>query len=253
MIRLKEKLKAVAESCGIYEIGFADVSLWDSDPLVLSRISPERRPSSILSGSKTVIVIGIPISQAVLDTAPSIAYAHAYKNINAMLDMATQRIAMELMNLGYDAMPLPRDGYHGIGGLRESPTAFFSHRHAAYLAGLGTFGNNNVILTEKYGPRIRFSSVITNAELSCGKPMEKDLCLYCNKCVKACPSEALDSGMYPKFITRKESCIDYSEILAKQGISPCGRCIAACPVGRKQNAGTPSEESIAVIRRYVKQ
>ena len=252
MLGLKEKITSVAESLGIFDIGFADVTLWDSDPLVSSRISSEFRPKSILSNSESVIVIGIPIPSSILDTAPSIAYAQTYKNINSMLDMATQRIAMELMNLGFDAMPLPRDGYHGISGLRESSTAFFSHRHAAYLAGLGSFGNNNVLLTGKYGPRIRFSSIITNAKLSGKGPIGKDLCIYCGKCVRECPAKALKVGKYTDMITNKELCIDRSEMLAKQGISPCGICVSVCPVGRKQYGGKPTDESIKVIRSYVK-
>ena len=250
--QLKEELIGIARSMGIIDVGFASVGMWDSDALVSSRIKPESRPGSIMVGSKTAIVLGIPISNATIQTAPSIAYNHAYKNINAMLDMAAQRITMELMARGFEAMPIPRDGYHGITGLRDTASAFFSHRHAAYLAGLGTFGVNNVIITPRNGPRIRWVTVLTDAELPTGKPLEKEVCVHCNKCVKACPQNALRPGNYPDCITDKERCIDRSEMLAKQGISPCGLCVAACPVGLTERSGRPTEAAKKEIQSYVK-
>ena len=250
--QLKEKLTAIARSMGIVDVGFASAGMWDTDPLVSSRIRPESRPASIMIGTKTVIVLGIPISNATLQTAPSIAYNHAYKNINSMLDMAAQRITMELMDRGFEAMPIPRDGYHGITGLRDTASAFFSHRHAAYLAGMGTFGVNNVIITPKNGPRIRWVSILTDAELPSGKPMEKEVCIHCNRCVKVCPQNSLRPGHYPDCITDKERCIDRSEMLAKQGISPCGLCIAACPIGLSDGSGRPTEAAKKEIQSYVK-
>lgn len=250
-ISLDIEIKNILNSIGIYDVGFASVDLWDSDPLVSSRINPESRPSSILQHSKTAIVFGIPIPYATLQTAPSIAYSQMYGAINTMLDQAALRLSMELMARGYSAMPIPRDGYHGIKGLRESSSAFFSHRHASYLAGMGTFGVNNVIITPNHGPRIRWVTVLTDADLPSGKPLDKEVCIHCDKCVKACPNSALRSGHYPQIITNKDACIDRSEELAKQKISPCGLCIAVCPIGIKKNAPKPSEESVDVIRSYV--
>ena len=69
--------------------------------------------------------------------------------------------------------------------------AFFSHKHAAYLAGLGSFGANNVLLTEEYGPRVRFTSIFTTAQIE-GDPISGiDLCTHCNRCVKQCPVNAI--------------------------------------------------------------
>jgi epoxyqueuosine reductase len=41
----------------------------------------------------------------------------------------------------------------------------FSMRHAAVRAGLGEFGLNNVVVTPRYGPRVRFNALVTEAEL----------------------------------------------------------------------------------------
>ena len=244
------KLKGMLRDMGIGVVGYAPVSAWDTDPLVSGRIDPVSRPASIMRNARSVIVIGIPISAATIDTAPSIAYAEAYKVINAMLDQATQRIAMELLALGHDAMPIPRDGYHGIDGLRESPSAFFSHRHAAYLAGLGTFGENNMLLSAEYGSLIRYSSVLTDVILPYDYPLNAEVCIHCGNCVRACPAGALTRGVYPENITDKSKCIDRSDELRVHGISPCGMCIAACPIGRPHSMKYQTPEALEKIRSY---
>lgn len=249
---VSNKLKDLFADLGIKVFGFAPVSAWDNDPLVSERIPVVSRPASIMRNARSVIVIGIPVSPVTLDTAPSIAYAEAYKVINTMLDQYTQRIAMELMANDHDAMPIPRDGYHGIDGLRESPTAFFSHRHAAYLAGLGTFGENNLLLSAEYGPYIRYSTVLTSAVLPYDYPLNSEVCIHCGNCVRACPMEALRRGVYPDNITDKSKCIDRSGELRARGTSPCGLCIAACPIGRTYSKKYQTDEALDMIRSYQK-
>ena len=150
-----------------------------------------------------------------------------------------------------DAVAIPRDGYLGLAGLRGDPSAFFSHRHAAYLAGMGTFGYNNMLLTERYGPRIRLASIVTSAELPSGSPMDRQLCTGCRRCVRECPVNAVTDAGYPVGITEKQRCVEISASLAAKGVSPCGRCIAVCPIG-DDRCPSPTKEAIDLIRSYVK-
>ena len=174
-------------------------------------------------------------------------YKEHYKTVNLRLDALALDIATMLDNEGYDAVPITRDGYHGIRGLKESPSSFFSHRHAAYLAGLGTFGINHTVLTETHGSRVRFASVVTSADLTAESPMFENVCINCNKCVDVCPVDALTDEPYPggfdKFL-----CVDRSDELAKEGIAPCGLCIAVCPVGRK--VPPPMEDFREKVQSY---
>ncbi|MDO5853339.1 MAG: epoxyqueuosine reductase [Thermoplasmata archaeon] len=248
---LMDVIRQTARGMGIVDISAAPVERWDSDPLVSSRIGPGHRPADIMPDARSVLVIGVPVQKTIVDTAPSIYYNHLYGVVNSLLDQASERLTLELNALGHRAVYVPRDGYHGIAGLRELPEAFFSHRHAAYLAGMGTFGWNNVLLTPAYGPRVRFSSVITDAVLPYGEVMSEGLCLRCRRCVRECPASALGEADYPQAITIKQACVERSAELAQVGKSPCGRCIAVCPVG-KDRGPPPTPEAVEAIRTYRK-
>ncbi|MCL2143843.1 MAG: 4Fe-4S binding protein [Methanomassiliicoccaceae archaeon] len=249
---IAEQIGSLARSMGITDVGVAAVSAWESDDLVKRMIPENGRPSSLMRGSRSVIVIGMPVQRTILATAPSSYYFEHYKTINSMLDLAAQRIAMELQIIGHASIFVSRDGYQGIEGLRKDASSFFSHRHAAYLAGMGTFGVSNMLLTEKNGPRIRFTSVITTAELPAGAPMKGQLCTSCGRCIEECPENAVASGMYPDNITNKQKCVEYSAVLRTEGRSPCGRCIFVCPVGKDINDHLPSDSAIDRIRSYTR-
>ncbi len=113
----------------------------------------------------------------------------------------------------------------------ENPIAIFSHRHAALLAGLGTFGVNNIVLTPEYGPRVRFGSILSSADLPPNHILETQLCNHCMRCVKMCPSNSINIEDYPKGLTDKKTCSTYSAELNKHYVSPCGICIKVCPIG----------------------
>ncbi len=64
----------------------------------------------------------------------------------------------------------------------------FSHRCAAVAAGLGRVGWSGNVVTEDYGARVLFNSIITDAKLTPDTPMEKNPCNNCKLCEKACQS-----------------------------------------------------------------
>ena len=250
-IELLESVRVIARGMGVVDVSVASADSWETDGLVSGIVGEGHRPKDIMPDARSVIVIGVPVQRTIVDTAPSIYYNHLYGVVNALLDQVSERIALELNIRGHRAIYVPRDGYHGIAGLRDIPKSFFSHRHAAYLAGMGTFGWNNMVLTERYGPRIRFSSVITSAELPSSEPLGRELCVRCGRCTRECPASAVADGDYPDHITLKTLCVDKSAELAQVGRSPCGRCIAVCPVGADRGP-SPTDKAVETIRRYGK-
>ncbi|HZK30398.1 MAG TPA: 4Fe-4S binding protein [Methanoregula sp.] len=227
---LKQKIITKCAEQDIPLVGFAPAVRWD-DPLFDPWIPLEFRPRSVFPETVTVIVIGLPVSLPIVETAPSIYYHELYRTVNTLLDINGYRISLFLNTEGFPSVWIPRDGYGSISILKEKPLAFFSHRHAAYLAGLGNFGINNMLLTEKFGPRVRFTSIFTAAEIPPDPVIQKALCTSCMQCVNVCPVKALDGRQYPEGLTDKKSCATRSEALNKRFISPCGLCIKVCPVG----------------------
>lgn len=119
----------------------------------------------------------------------------------------------------------------------------FSFKTAAVRAGLGWFGRNDVLITERYGPRVRLSAVLTDAQLQCGQPVMESHCPPdCRLCVDACPCKALPGATWTPSTDRSEL-IDYhrcnryrSAYITELGRkNACGLCLAACPYGITKN------------------
>lgn len=228
--RLKGGIRRKCAEMGIPMVGFAPPSRWD-DPPFHPWVPEEFRPRAIFPETRSVIVLGVPVTLPVVETAPSIAYHVLYETTNRLLDQSAYIISNYLNEKGHASMFIPRDGYGHLTVLKERPIAFFSHRHAAYLSGLGTFGINNVLLTKEYGPRVRFGAVFTAAEIESDPIMEENLCIQCMRCVEVCPAKALSGRDYPQETTDKKACAVENMRLVEKYIHPCGLCIKVCPVG----------------------
>lgn len=115
----------------------------------------------------------------------------------------------------------------------------FSFKTAAAKAGIGWFGRNDVIITGRYGPRVRLSTVLIDAPFEYGQPFTESRCPDdCVKCVEICPCKALKGVRWKEGMDRGEI-IDYqkcnrmrSAFIPKLGRkNACGLCLAACPFG----------------------
>lgn len=248
---IKSELRDKCSHLGIPMVGFAPVERWENPPEELPQqfsnwIPSEFWPQSIYPEARSVVVIGLPVQLPIVETAPSIYYHELYETVNSLLDEKAYEIANFLTLNGYPSISLPRDGYGDIEVLLKKPLSFFSHKHAAYLAGLGSFGLNNVLLTPEWGPRVRFTSIFTTLRLE-GTPITgDDLCTRCLSCAENCPVAAIESE-YPDMGTpqgetvsttdfppliNKMSCATRSRKLRREYRSPCGICIKVCPVGQ---------------------
>lgn len=121
----------------------------------------------------------------------------------------------------------------------EELAAPFSFKYAAVCAGLGWIGKNDVVVTEKYGPRVRLSAVLIDSPFAYGNRITESRCPdSCRKCVEACPCHALRDRKWNIDVMRNEM-IDYQLCNQKRSLyiekhgrkHSCGLCIAACPVG----------------------
>lgn len=127
--------------------------------------------------------------------------------------------------------------------IREFGFAARNHMDGNYLvlapllardAGLGEIGRNGLLITPKYGPRVRLGVVTTDLPLVPDNPVNfgiAQFCMDCEKCVKTCPGKAIPAGP-PKEIngelqwkTNAEECYRKWRALG----TDCGICLAACP------------------------
>ena len=192
--------------------------------------APEgHRPGDLLRGARSVIVMAIHLLDASLESAPNREYSVTYSVVNRELDRIAFRVARFLQDKGYRALQVPASPPYDV----SRNMGDLSHRHAGYLAGLGVFGKNSLLLSTKFGPRIRLVSVITDIPLTADKPLDLDLCKDCDKCIRACPAGALKGER----IVDKLGCDAHHIEVGKQlqledWEQICGVCIRVCPVGK---------------------
>lgn len=120
-----------------------------------------------------------------------------------------------------------------------APCSNWSERHAAYAAGLGTFGLCDGLITP-LGKAVRIGSVVARIALPPSKRPyadHHDYCLHyahgtCGKCIERCPVNALSRKGH-----HKQRCMEYTEhgmrgfMRERYGLDTyaCGLCQAAVP------------------------
>lgn len=113
-------------------------------------------------------------------------------------------------------------------------------KDAAALAGLGTIGANNLLITPHYGPRIRLRALFIDAELKPSGPAKYSPCDNCQRpCQSACPQGAFPAGPYDvnacRRRMRKDEASSESVTSAAGQAGPvikyCRACELACPAG----------------------
>jgi epoxyqueuosine reductase QueG len=118
-----------------------------------------------------------------------------------------------------------------IPGIKRTPMDLepnFSHRCAAVASGLGRVGFSGNVITEKYGARVIFNSVITDAVLKSDDPLEKNPCIGCKLCEKSC-----QGGFFARDETQEIEIAGIKETIAKR--NNYAYCIAICTGMSGQN------------------
>ncbi|MDR3145320.1 MAG: 4Fe-4S binding protein [Treponema sp.] len=189
---MTEKIKHLVLSGGMDLVGFAPAGRWKEAPFLLS-------PMAILKGAKSVIVAGIFItdtwSEMGGEPTPQHSGAGGWMDQNSLLDRIAYREVRILEESGYRAIGVASSNiwrYRKYEGVQSWFTPDLSHILASSAAGLSEIGWSGLAITPEYGPRVRYISVVTDAELE-PTPLYngKKLCDMCGACIKACPTEAL--------------------------------------------------------------
>jgi epoxyqueuosine reductase len=226
---LKKKIAREARKLGADLVGFAPVSRWRES----NELKPEYWPDTIWSKAQTVIVLGVPMLLPIVESTPSINHTVLYDTTNVLLDQMAYRLAVYLNNLGHASIFMPRDGYGSLEILLKKMAACFSQVYAGKYAGLGTIGHSHNLLNPKYGPRVRYVSVLTSAKVAGDPLIDKDLCRKgCTICSQLCPAQAMSPRPNSR-ISELDAvkCTQFHQVLQSENRWPCGVCAKVCPVG----------------------
>jgi len=108
---------------------------------------------------------------------------------------------------------------------------------AAHLAGLGWIGKSALLITPEHGPRVRWGTVLTDAPLVAGTPMD-EMCRDCDECVIGCPAHAFTGQAFDRPRPRSEifaaeACYHY--LRERETLhNACGMCVYICPFGKRK-------------------
>jgi epoxyqueuosine reductase QueG len=155
-------------------------------------------PADLLPGARSVVSFFLPFSKdtAIANTKEPERVARewglAYAETNALIGVVTGRLIEVLKKAGIQAAAEPATGNYDETTLRSN----WSHKSIAVLAGLGSIGLHQMVITDS-GCAGRFGSLVLDAELPIKKPPPKERCEYydtgtCLECVLRCPVQALN-------------------------------------------------------------
>ena len=227
-------LKEIIKNDGIDYFGIADLSS--------SKDFIESFGGRLVSKYPKAISIGIILPDSIVDELPkkdrfvAVNYRNIYDVTNQRLDITTAKLSGFLQNSGYKAFPVPASERFDD----EKLAAVFSHKLAAHQAGLGWIGKSCLLITSESGPRVRWSTVLTDAPLEVtGQPL-KEQCGDCTECVDICPVNAFTGRTFHEDEPRElrydaRRCEEYIGHDDKDNLKICGLCVYVCPNGQNKN------------------
>jgi len=197
-------------------------------------------PEDIMEDGKTVITYFIPIARSIADSNipgyfSSEDWVYAYFETVDLINVVNEGLKKLFADNGYKiAVTADHRSWDP-----KTMQCDWSHRHAAYIAGLGTFGLNRGLITEK-GVCGRIGTLITDAEIEPTMRPQEEFCLYkrngsCRICLNKCPVSALD---LPDIYDNKK-CMDvtYENAEKYKGIGfadVCAKCMTGVPCSIKK-------------------
>lgn len=211
--KILDDLRRFAQLAGVDDIGFSSV--------------PQEWVFKNTAVRYTqVIVLVMEMDKARMDLAPNADTAVMVHETYNQLGQVANKIADWLRERGYAA-----HAGHPLGGMALYPPM-------AQAAGLGWRGINGLLITPKFGPRVRLAAVFTEIE---NLPVYEgdehawilDFCQSCHRCVRDCPPDAFyespsqhENGLVT--VLDNSKCFPY---FAKN--HGCSICIKVCPFNQK--------------------
>jgi epoxyqueuosine reductase len=244
-VEITRKIKTVARFFGASLIGICELDRRWLYSYVSNDITGESKLLEIPDEFRYAIAMAIEMEYAFIQTAPTGGAAAATGLGYSKMAFVAGLLAQFIRRLGFQAIPCGNDTALSI--------------PIAVEAGLGELGRNGLLVTEKFGPRVRICKVFTDLPLVPDEPYffgVEEFCRTCLKCAQLCPSRAISfeeqTAAAPtvsnnpgvlKWPANPEQCFKYW-VANRQD---CATCIRVCPFN--QSEGWHHDLARAVIRR----
>ena len=178
-----------------------------------------------------VVALAFEEDYHAISNSPGRLASAAVGNGYSRMAITSSQLSDFIRGLGYRALPAG----NGVG--LSIPIAID--------AGLGQLGRMGLLVTPKYGPRVRLAKVITDMPLVPDSPIDfgvSEFCEACMLCADDCPSESVTKGPktwagssgsnHPgvhKWYAKVDGCYDFN------GFS-CSNCKRVCPFNKPNNS-----------------
>jgi len=187
--------------------------------------------------TRSVLVLGLATLDEAFDYEMFIAndgHRRWHKFVYEVLEAKGARLVERLRAAGLRAASL----------LFDDSIRVIDLRVAAVAGGLGVRGDNGLVVSAEYGPRIRFTAVFTDADWDRDRPLGDYYCLNCTRCWGACPTGAIGPHGFdrslciaefnptPKMAARQQKMQTYPTPVTRL---QCVACMTACPIGQRRS------------------
>lgn len=201
---MRNKIIELAKANGADIVGFASADRFEKDNPIF-KIMPE---------TKTVIGFAFRILRGIYRGIEEGSTYYQYTTMavenmeETVMPMAQMRVAMMIEEEGYIALPQRRHQQIMKEGNSNNPEVAYDAVYrgkdaeiqidfldTAIKCGLGEKGFHNALLTDEFGPMVRYCFILTDAEIEESEIVKPHLCDKCGECKKACPGGAIaDDG-----------------------------------------------------------
>lgn len=156
-------------------------------------------PGDLLPGARSVVAYFLPFVKLTVEAnrrpkaAISVAWCKAYIETNQLIGQISAKLIAALAEKGIRAAAEPAT--HNFDS--KTLVSRWSHKSVAVIAGLGSFGLNQLVITDS-GCAGRFGSLVIDADLEISPITQKERCRHyydqsCDECLKLCPVRAIST------------------------------------------------------------
>lgn len=199
-------------------------------------VHPEHAmPEEILPGARAVVVFFLPFQQWVgrendqAGVHAARSWAASYVATNQLIHDINTHLKRRIEELDYRSGITPAT--HNFD--EQQLISRWSHKHLAYVAGLGTFGLHHLLITAA-GCCGRLGSFVTNMPLPATPRPTAEFCLAkaggeCSACVSKCSYEALLENRYDRHRCYEQCLVNDRYYSDMPLVDVCGKCACEVP------------------------